>query len=66
MMDERGINQDISSMNYLMGRIKALEDENARLRNFVHFLATNPRKPATWMQTREAAADLLAALKGDE
>jgi len=47
-------------------RIALLEAENARLRNFVHFLATNPRKPATWMQTREAAADLLAALKGDE
>ena len=39
-----------------------LREENARLRAWIENLANNPRKPATWMQTREAAADFLEAL----
>lgn len=35
-----------------------------RLKLFVYRLATNPHKPATWMQTRAAAADLLRAVYG--
>ena len=43
-------------------RIAALEAENKALFAFVDGLARNQRKVATWLQTREAAADLIAAL----
>ena len=42
--------------------VEALRAENERLFSFVRELANNPRKPATWMQTREAAAAVIAAL----
>lgn len=36
--------------------------EHGKLHHFVQALATSPRKPATWMQTREAASALLSSL----
>jgi Lar family restriction alleviation protein len=42
--------------------METLRAENERLFSFVRELANNPRKPATWMQTRAAAAAVIAAL----
>lgn len=54
------------------GELERLRAENEKLRmdrgfaiGWITALANNPYKPMTWMQTREAAADCLAALQGD-
>ena len=55
------------------GEIERLRAENEKLRvdrgfaiGWIKGLANNPHKPMTWMQTREAAADFVAALEGSQ
>jgi hypothetical protein len=50
----------------LAARVLELEAENKRLRAWIENLANNPRKPATWMQTREAAADFLTSFNKEQ
>ena len=55
----------LSERDTLAARVIELEAENKRLRAWIENLANNPHKPATWMQTREAAADFLETLNKD-
>lgn len=55
------------------GELERLRAENENLRvdrgfaiGWIKGLANNPHKPMTWMQTREAAADFVAALEGSQ
>jgi hypothetical protein len=45
-----------------VGELKRLQAERDSAILWIHWLANNPRKPMTWMQTREAAADFVANL----
>jgi hypothetical protein len=46
----------------LRAELKRLQAERDSAILWIHRLANNPRKPSTWMETREAASNFLANL----